>query len=687
MIETIERQSRTISRRKFLQVTAVGAAGAMLVACGPSAPTSPAAPAPEAVQSAPAAPKSEPAVAGQKYNEAPELADLVRAGELPVVDERLPLAPAVIEPLESVGQYGGAFRTVMVKNRTFQVRSTYGPEGLLRIDWDNGTIVPNIIQSWEYSEDGKSFTMHLYEGMKWSDGQPFNADNLMFWWEDVILNDELNPSKPDWVRHGGELMTVEKVDDHTIRWSFPEPYPFLTLRLGHFQGATMLPLTAKHYLSQFHPAHAAEADLAQKTKEAGFEHWYELFQNRVSNTYGMPFENPDLPTLLPYKLAKPLENNLIVCDRNPYYWKVDTAGNQLPYINEIVITNTEDAEVANAMIAGGEINFSVAFVAQLVNFPLYQQNAEKGNYQVLLFKASEGTALCYQPNQTCQDPVLREIFRDVRFRQALSHAIDRDVINQAVYQGLGRPYQTHVIEDSKFYVHEYTEAFTEYNVDLANQLLDDMGLDQRDSDGFRLRPDGQRLSINLQYTDQKDSFTPNAELCREFWGEIGLDFSLSLISGELLRTRIEANEVDFGLWHADKSSDVLFPQRPEWYVPWEINWEKPWGVEWARWYVTQGEQGEEPPAEILRVIDLWEQMQRTMDEAEQVRLGKEILKSQAENLWTIGTVGNVPEPVIIGSNLRNFPQEGYTGFDWLNTYPYHAEQLFFEGGKWAGSKE
>jgi peptide/nickel transport system substrate-binding protein len=304
---------------------------------------------------------------------------------------------------------------------------------------------------------------------------------------------------------------------------------------------------------------------------------------------------------------------------------------------------------------------------------------------VRLFKASEGSTLIYQPNQTTTDLVLREIFRDVRFRRALSLALDRDTINNAVYQGLGRPYQTHVITDSKFYVQEYTEAFTEYDPDEANRLLDEIGLDARDSEGFRLRPDGARLVLNLQYTDVKTSFTPNAELAREFWSDIGIQMTLTLITGELLTTRIQANEVSFGLWHADKSSDIIFPQRPEWYVPWSVGWEKAWGIQWAQWYTTGGQEGEEPPADILGLLDTWEQMQATLDEEEQIRLGREILKYQAENLLTIGTVGEVPEPVIVGENLRNFPEMGYTGFDWLNTYPYHVEQVYFEGGEWSGA--
>jgi peptide/nickel transport system substrate-binding protein len=688
-----KKKIQKISRREFIRLSALTAAGAVATACSTSVPApAPQAPAGEAVAptEAPVQEVAQVASKTSRYSEAPQLADLVQAGKLPPIEERLPPQPVVVEPLDEVGVYGGKLRTVMVKDRTFQVRSAYGPDGILRVSRDLKTIEPNLADSWEYSDDGKTFTLHLHEGLRWSDGEPWDANSIEYWWVHDNMNPELSPASRIEFRQqvDGEWVdaTFEKIDDTTVSWTFPRPSAVLPLHLAHWIGVNMLAMTCKHYLQQFHVDFVDDpAQLTAMAQEEGFESWTELYLNRRGDaSYGMPRFHPEMPTLTAYKLKKPLEGNLWVADRNPYYWKVDTAGNQLPYIDEVIITNAETPEVANAMIAAGEVNFSNGFVTSLDNYALYKENEENGHYGVRMFHTSEGASLLLQPNQTCQDPVLREIFQDLRFRQALSHALDRDTINMVVFQGLGVPFQTHVIPPSKFYVEEYAKAFTEFDVDQANQLLDDMGLTERDGEGFRLRPDGKRLVINLEYSAIKTTYTPLAELLVDMWGDIGLEVSHRLVSDDILDPRVQANEVEFGMWHGDKSSDVLFPIVPMWWVPYEVGWERQWGIEWARWFQTGGEEGQEPPEEIKQVYDNWQQLQSTLDEDEFIRLGKAILQSQAENLWTIGTIGEVPEPMIVGDNLKNYPEKGYTGYDWLGTYPYHAEQLFFEGGKWSG---
>ena len=619
------------------------------------------------------------------YNEAPQFAEMVAAGELPPVEERLPPEPVVIEPLERVGEYGGTLRTVMVSNRAFQVRSSYGPEGLFRLGRDLQTIEPNLARDWEWSDDGLVLTIHLVEGIKWSDGEPFDANGFEYWWNNDLLNTELNPSVPERWRPGGVPAEFTLIDDYTFSWAFAVPHPTIMLELAHAEGVNMISRTAKHYLEKFHVDFADPDALAQSMAEGEFEFWYELYGSRRGDaSYGMPRQHIEMPTISAFKLKRPLQDNLWVLERNPYYWKVDTAGNQLPYIDEVVITNAENAEVANGLIASGEINFSNGFVTSLDNFPLYAANAEERHYEVRLFPTSKGSALVLQPNHTVADPVLRELFNDIRFKRALSHALDRDTINNVVFQGLGRPYQTHVIEASKFYVEEYTQAYIEFDLELANQLLDEIGLTERDSEGYRLRSDGERLTINLEHGAIEPSYIPASELLVDMWRDIGIEVNIRVVEGDVLEPRILANDIEFGMWHGDKSSDILFPTLPEWWVAFEVGWEHPWDSQWGLWYASEGEDGEEPPEAIKQVHDTWEQMKQTVDEEEFVRLGKEILRSQAENLWTIGTVGNVPDPMIVGENLINYPEIGYVGFDFLGTYPYHAEQLFFEGGEWTG---
>ena len=679
---------KTLTRRDFVKAGAFGSGAAILAACAPAATAVPAAAVTDAPEptSAPAAtqPPAATATPASKYKEAPAFADLVKAGKLPPVDQRLPAEPEVVNPIEKVGVYGGVLRSVMIgENTSFHVRNCWGPETFLRIDRDGSTITPGVAESWEVSPNGKIYTFALRRGMKWSDGTPFTTECLMFWFNDIMLNEELTPVVPIWMRPGKQMMEMEAVDDLTIRFKFAVPYPFFINFMAHVEGMNMVARSAKQYMAKYHIKYAEKADLEKKMADGNFDVWWKMFNDVCNISNGMTLNNPDMPTIAPFKLKEKTKSARIF-ERNPYYWKVDPDGNQLPYIDTLNIAFVEKGEVANAMVASGKINFQAGFVFSLANYPLYKKNEAAGKYKVRLFKTPESTALMLMPNQTCKDEVLRKIFQEVRFRQALSYAMDRDTFNQSLFQGLGVPVQTHVIENSKYFVKEYEQAFVKYDVAAANKLLDDMGLDKRDAQKFRLRPDGKRLVINLTYTPSKDYLNAAAELIKEFLGKVSLEVKLESITAELITSRGLANEVEFGIWYADKSSDILFPNKPFWFVPYEMGWERTMFNEWARWYTTGGKEGQVPPDAIMSVIKIWETALSTTDEKEGIRLGRELLKSQAENLWTIGTVGHLFEPVIVGDNLRNFPTEGYTGFDYLTSSHYRVEQVYFEGGKWTG---
>ena len=617
------------------------------------------------------------------YSEAPELAQRVAAGELPPVAERLPAEPMVVEPLESTGEYGGAIRTGMFQNRGFQVRSAWGPEPILRIAPDNSTIVPNIAESWEYTNDDKTFVLHLRKGMKWSDGAPFNADNFDFWWNHVILNEELTPSPPNEMMIGGELGVFEKVDDTTVQWTFSAPHANLPGLLAHAFGANIPSDLPSHYLQQFHADFVDAAELDRMVADAGFSSWAELFNNRADATYGMPFEHVEHPTLLPFKLSRPLELNLLVADRNPYYWKVDPEGNQLPYIDRVILTNFESAEIRDAAIAAGEMNWVNTDTA-FANFPLYQENAEGNNYEVKLWNTSRSSEHALMLNHTAKDPALREIFSDIRFKRALSLAIDRQTISDVVFLGFGVPAQVQVIPGSKFREEEWVTKDTEFDPDTANELLDEMGL-ERGANGMRMRPDGEPLVLRFDIVIGDPGAQAVAELYKEFFEDVGVAVDLRVVARDQIRSLIDNNDIEVGMWIADKGSDVMFPHSPIWQVPHApLDWNM-WGIEWAKWYATNGAEGEEPTGDVKVLQNLLDEMKVTTDEEERIRIGKEILRINAENLYTIGDVGEVPIPVILGTNFKNYPEEGFTSYDWLGNYQYPIEQTYFEGGEWVGA--
>ncbi len=620
-----------------------------------------------------------------QYSEAPELAARVAAGTLPPVEQRLPPAPVVIEPLDSTGVYGGHIRTSIIQNRGFQARSAWGPEPILRLGRDGGTIEPNLAESWEYSDDGRTFTLNLRPGIKWSDGADFDAYGFEFWWNHVNLNPALSPAPMAQFMVAGQVPTFELVDDYTVRWTFVAPHANLPGLLAHQPGGTIPRWLPRHYLEQFHESFADPAELAAKVSAAGFSGWTELFNNRSNVQWLMPFDNPDMPTLLPFRLSKPMQLNVMVADRNPFYWKVDTEGQQLPYINDIILTNFESGEIRNASIAAGEQNWANTDTT-FGSMPMYRAGEASGTYVTKLWKTSRAAEHTIMFNHTVKDAALSKIFNDIRFKRAISLSLNRGQIGEIVYLGFAVPAQLQMMPGSRWRNEEWVTQDTAYDPDTAKALLDEVGLDQRDGSGMRLRSDGQPLVLNMDIPVDDPGSLAVAELMIEFLREVGITFNLRSVAREQVRALIDNNDIEVGIWIGDKCSDAMFPHSPEWHVPYLTTGWNAWGMAYAQWYASGGTRGEEPTGDVKRVQDLFDEMQVTVDEDRRLEIGTEILRLNIENLWNIGDVGEVPIPVILGTNFRNYPEEGYTSFDWLGNYHYHIEQTYFEGGEWVGER-
>lgn len=610
-----------------------------------------------------------------KFNEAPMLAELVKQGKLPPVEKRLPKEPIVIVPVEEVGQYGGEARALGGGDSYGEGEAFVGWEGILRVT-PEGQVIPNIAKSWKITDSGKTIYIYLREGIKWSDGHPFTVDDIMFWWEDVVLNDDLTPVKPEWWRPKGQLMKMEKVNDYTFKMSFASPYPTAIMHLAHSYGTEGRFYLPKHYLIKYHPKYTPMDKIMEQAKKEGFDSWYKLFLKHSDFYSGCGGKvDPGAPTLRPFMVIKK-GLDWLSAERNPYYWKIDIAGNQLPYIDKVFVTTAANREVANMKIISGEVDIAQQNTS-MADYTLYMENRERGGYRVLLWQSLLGADVCYQLNLTYkEDPVIREIFRDVRFRRALSLAINRDEINQLLYYGMGVPRQTTVVPSSPYYEESFAKAYVEYNPKEANRLLDEMGL-KRGPDGYRLRPDGKRLELVLEFSEGETPKRATTELVSRYWDAIGLKIAVKEEPGSLVETKILSNQIQIGLWHGDRCA-FLFPTVPYYWVPIRFKGECSWCPGWAQWYNSGGKAGEEPPKEVKRLLTLYERMQEVLSEKERIRLGKEILKSNAENLWTIGTVGLVPHPVVVKNNLRNIPEKGYWGWDLMRLNAYHPEQFFFK---------
>jgi len=596
-----------------------------------------------------------------EYKEAPMLRAKVAAGELPPVEERLSEEPLVIPVVEEIGQYGGQVNVLSGGTGQWGTAGwQFVPfECLLRIGPDGKTFLPNLAKDWKFSEDGKTLTLYLRKGVRWSDGVPFTADDLLFWWEDVTLNDELTPVKPKEWCPGGEPMKMEKIDDYTVRLHFAAPHPLATFWLFRSRVAQF----AKHHMQQFHPRYTPMEKLEKMMKEEGFDHWWQLFNRKYQGYFGPgPGAGVGFPTVRSHVL-KEIKGETYVAERNPYYWKVDPAGNQLPYIDRVVTTGgIGQKEVITAKILAGEADLDYPNTS-IADYPLYKENAKEGNYRVLLYPSTKGSECLIALNLTYKkDLVLGDIFRDVRFRRAVSLAIDREEINETLYFGRAVPRQTTVLPSSSYYEEEFAKAYTQYDSEEANRLLDEMGLKWDKNHEWRLRPDGKKLTIIHEYMTGTH-LGPIAELIKRQWKKIGINLVLKPISIDLAWERYAANEVEMGSLWFDGGMDWWFTVRPEYMIPMALGLAQVWGGLWVTWYVSGGKEGEEPPEEMKKNIERWEKMLTTMDEKERIRLGKEILRSNAENLWTIGVIGECPIAVIVRNNLRNVPERIPFGWD------------------------
>lgn len=600
-------------------------------------------------------------------NESPMLAERVAAGELPPLEERLPANPAVVEPHERVGDYGGELFMAVTGLRGFGTDlHVIGFEPPLDLNPDS-TVAPNVVESWESNEDATVWTLSLREGIKWSDGEPFTTDDILFWWEDEVLNEEITDSIYIAEFQG---MEVEALDEYTVRLTLAQPAPFFEFTLAKQWGYLGKWWRPAHYLKRYHPDYTNRQELLEEAEAEGYDTLQDYYRSRAG--WSAKPVHPDTPTLVAYDLIE-TGPEVWIWERNPYYWKVDTEGNQLPYIDRIVVRQIENAETIQGQVISGEVDVEV-WTNSLENYTLYRENEDAGGYRTLLWTTDRGAEVNYMPNLTVQDEQLREIFRDVRFRRALSLAINREEINDQLYFGRAVPRQFTILPNSQYYEEEWENAWADYDPDQANELLDEMGLTDRDNNGFRLMPNGERLAFTIQYWPEEPATkTPMSELVDEYWADIGVDITLQPQERSLNAQRAEANEIQMNIWHGGiTDSNWLSTGAPP--MPAGIGW----ATLWSQWFFSAGDEGERPPEPYLQYFEMAKEMTTTLDEDRRTEIAKTLWEAQADQIWHIGTVGMAPYPIIVKNTLRNVPEQGvWSGGD-LWFHPYDPEQFFLE---------
>ncbi len=602
-----------------------------------------------------------------QFAEAPSVAMKVAAKQLPPVKERMPDEPLVVQPIEKIGKYcekitGYGVNPTSFGNDVYTARQQH----FIAIYPDQQTFAPQVAQSYTLSDDKKTFTVKLRKGLKWSDSTPFTADDVMFWYEDILTNKDVTPAVTSDLTPGGKVVQAAKTADDTVVFTASVPFPTILEYM-----AISTTFAPKNNLKKWHSKYNPDAD--KLAKDENFPGWVQAFQAHAA-TQGADFQTDvNLPTLDPWSLSRVDQFGNKYYARNPYYWKVDTAGNQLPYADAQVRLLTGNVETTLLKIKNGEVDFGQQQL-QLKDYPVLKQGEAAGNYRALLWQGVTGADRRYLLNLTVKDPVLNKIFNDVRFRQALSLAINRDEINETIYFGRGVSRQFTVPASVSYYDEAMGKAFAEYDPAKANKLLDDMGLKRNGDSGPRMRPDGKPL----QFTIEDATFNEKMdELVRDYWAKVGVQVTIKSETRELYAQRAQANELESNCWFGDTVDEFSVHVRP-------FNFRPPWGIDnvphsgapWNTWRLTNGKEGTEPPAEIKELIDLSERFRgTTRGTDEYMKLGKEMLMRNVAGLYAIGTVGMVPVVVVAKKNLRNFPEEEVS----INyMIAVHGDQWFIE---------
>ena len=601
--------------------------------------------------------------------ETPMLKDDVAAGKLPPVEKRLPQNPRVM-PLEegkTQGRHGGTLQSLAGRSRDTRLFTIYGYARLV-VYTPELKIVPDLAESFEAIE-GRSFTFKLRKGHRWSDGHPFTTEDFRYYWEDVANNKELSPSGPPRdLLVDGEPPRVEILNDTTVRYTWKKPNPSFLPRLAGT--SPLFIFRPAHYLKQFHKKYSAK--VAKADADGTAKRKWSAVHNRLDNMYES--DNPDLPSLQPWVNTTKPPADRFVAVRNAYFHRVDQSGRQLPYVDRFVLA-IADSKLIAAKTGAGEADLQARDL-NFNNYTFLKQSEKNNGYRTLLWRAAKGSHVALFPNLNVNDPVWRKVLRDVRFRRALSLAIDRSLVNQVLYFGLAIEANNTVLSGSPLYRESYRDAWARYDRKMASRLLDEMGL-KRGLDGIRHLPDGRNLEIIIETAGESSEQTDVLELVRETWREVGVVAFSKPSQREAFRNRIFAGETVMSVWSGLENGLPTPETSPDELAPTsqlQLQWPK-----FGQWYETSHKVGEAPDiAEVQELARLYVGWRTSTDDRDRERAWQRMLEIHAEQQFTIGIVSGVPQPVIARQTLMNVPKEAFYNWDPGAFFGiYHPDTFWF----------
>ena len=613
------------------------------------------------------------------YEEAPMLKEKVEAGELPPVDERLPEDPLVIEPVDKVGKYGGTWTRFSTDEEWAHFRMSLDGDKFIRWTKDALGNAPNLLTDWESNEDRTVWTLHFRKGVKWSDGEPFTVDDVLFWWEEMALNEEHSEVVPKWAISGGKTMEMVKVDDYTLKFEYVAPYPLLVEWLCMYPwispGFISVP---EHYMKQFHP------DYSDKYQD------FEIFEEKQEWWHNV--ERPVLNAWIP---VQEQAGKRLVMERNPYYYAVDTAGNQLPYIDKINVRYVADNEVFKLKVAQGESDMQIRpGVLTLRDVATLKANENKNNFKTLMWDSGSGTGPLYYPNRNHPNPEKAELYRNPKFLKALSYAINRDRVNKMIYYGTGFNTTGTFSPKTPFFnrselgketYKKWRDLAVEYDPEKSASLLDEIGIVDQDGDGWRDLPSGKELKLRID-TDSEANirYTDCGEIVKENWREVGLKTIVNPIDGSQIQVMQSNGTIDIrNSWEVGGVPTIV--GFPHWLVPIDNGrWAPLYGV----WYRIKGtaEEGAEldkkprdrtPPRAEPPAGGPVAQLQELYDEARSATTIEKMDEIVAQMIdihiehgpFIIGTVAGYPRIGVVKDRMKNVPDvEQLAQGGWINPW-------------------
>ncbi len=589
---------------------------------------------------------------------------------LPPIAERVPKEPLITNPEligRVVGVQGGSLHTLISRPKDVRLINVWGYARLVGFN-EKLELYPDILESVDNKFD-KIFTLNLREGHKWSDGSPFTAEDFRFWYEDVALNSKLNPiGLPGFMLVEGMGPKFMVLNETTVRYSWHKPNPLFLQELAKARPPFIYRPAA--YLKQFHETYGNLEFIRSIARIEKVRGWAPLF-NRMDDMYGAT--NPHIPTLQPWVPRTASGERRAVMERNPFFHRIDNTGQQLPYIDRIIM-DVVDGKLIPAKTLAGESELQARGLG-FSDISVLKRGEQTEDYDTRLWLNSKGSEISILPNLSVQDPVWRKLMQDRRFRHALSLGIDRELINKVLYFGLGRPGNDTVLNVSPLYRPDFQTVWAEYNPDLANQLLDDIGLTEKRGDGIRLMEDGRPLQLIIEITGESSEQDDALELVAETWKEIGVSAFIRPSQRDTIRARALSGNLIMSVWSGFENGVPTANMPPIDYAPTRedfLSW-APWG----NYYESDGHAGVQPDWEpAIRLIDLFDQWLVSSSFEEREMIWEQMLQIHADETIHIGLVNGVRQPVVV-KGLLNVPEMGIYGWDPGAQFGIHRMDLFF----------